>query len=154
MPKMGDLLALLNAQYQIEWCSVPTLDQVESVSATDLTAGSITPAVPTGATVIRTLLEAHLHISNNSGNGEKLALKVQGQKDGGGYSDLLDLTAYSVIGTWDADRMGDIWCCTVDVTDLVDTPGVQYDFRFEVIPTNGYPVNCTCSFVLKLVYKV
>lgn len=142
------------AQRETEWATTPVSQQVASVSATDLTAGSITPTFPTGATRVRALLIASIHAANQAANTHHISLKVQGQKAAGGYGDLLDLTAQTTLGLAAVVGAADAWVGAVDVTTLVDTSGAQYDFRFVVDSDNAGAVNYTTGFALVLVYTM
>jgi hypothetical protein len=145
---------LPNLQEEVEWTTTPVSQQVASSDATNLTAGSITPTFPTGATVVRALLFANVHAANQSANAHHVSLKVQGQKAGGGYGDLLDLTAQPTLGLVDVDGAGDAWGGAVDVTALVDTSAVQYDFRFVVDSDDAHAINYTTGFVLAVIYHL
>ena len=145
---------LTNFQFEVKWASVLVSQQVADAAATNLTAGSITPVFPLGSTRVRALLVATIHAVNQAANFHDISLKVQGQKAGGGYSDLLDLTAQTTLGLSDIAGASDGWSGAIDVTSLVDTTGAQYDFRFVVDSDNAGAVNYTTGFVLVLVYKI
>jgi hypothetical protein len=141
-------------QHEIEWSSIPVSEQVASAAGTNLTAGSITPTFPTGATPVRALLVASIHAANQAANAHHISLKVQGQKASGGYSDQIDLTAQTTLGLVNQDGASDSWVGSVDVTSLVDTSAAQYDFRFVVDSDNAGAVNYTTVFLLVLVYRI
>jgi hypothetical protein len=141
-------------QHEIEWSSTPVSEQVASAAATNLTAGSITPTFPTGATPVRALLVASIHAANQAANAHHISLKVQGQKASGGYSDQIDLTAQTTLGLVNLDGTSDSWVGSVDVTSLVDASAAQYDFRFVVDSDNAGAVNYTTVFLLVLVYRI
>jgi hypothetical protein len=143
-----------NFQHEIEWASTPVSQQVASAAATNLTAGSITPTFPTSATRVRAILFASIHAANQAANTHHISLKVQGQKAGGGYTDKIDLTAQPTLALVNVDGAADSWCGAVDVTTLLDTSAVQYDFRFVVDSDNAGAVNYTTDFVLALVYRI
>jgi hypothetical protein len=143
-----------NFEMEVEWSTTPVSQQVASAAATNLTAGSITPAFPTGATVVRVLLYAAIHAANQGANTHHVSLKVQGRKDGGGYGDLIDLTAQTTLGLVNVDGASDSWCGAVDVSALVDASGSVYDFHFVVDSDNAGAVNYTTNFVLVLVYNI
>jgi hypothetical protein len=141
-------------QHEIEWSSTPVSEQVASAAATNLTAGSITPTFPTGATPVRALLVASIHAANQAANAHHISLKVQGQKASGGYTDKIDLTAQTTLGLVNLDGASDSWVGSVDVTSLVDASAAQYDFRFVVDSDNAGAVNYTTVFLLVLVYRI
>jgi hypothetical protein len=141
-------------QQEIEWVSSPVSQQVASGDSTNLTAGSITPTFPTGATRVRAILVASIHAANQAANTHNISLKVQGQKAGGGYGDLLDLTAQTTLALADTAGVTDGWVGAVDVTTLVNASAAQYDFRFVVDSDDAGAVNYTTSFALVLVYSL
>jgi hypothetical protein len=149
-------IATTIASYQLvtEWTTTPVSEQVASASATSLTAGSITPTFPTGATRVRALLVASIHAANQAANTHNVSLKVQGQKNAGGYGDLIDLTAQTTLGMVNTASATDAWVGSVDVTTLVDTSALQYDFKFIVDSDNAGAVNYTTCFALVLVYRI
>ena len=152
--RAGYLDKLPNFQHEVEWSSTPTIQQVASAAAANLTAGPITPTFPTGATRVRAILVANIKVANMAANLHHISLKVQGQKAAGGYLDQIDLTAQTTLGMTNVNGASDGWCGSVDVTALVDTSAVQYDFRFVVDSDNAGAVDYTTSFVLVLVYRI
>jgi hypothetical protein len=145
---------IFNAELETEWCSVPICEQIGAAAPTNLTAGSITPTFPKGATLVRALLIACIHCANQSTNTHHIGIKVQGQKAAGGYSDLLDLTVTKPLALNNVDGSGDSWIGAIDVTTLVDTSAVVYDFRFVVSSDNAHNVNYTTCFTVVLVYHL
>lgn len=145
---------LPNVQHETEWASTAVVEQVAAAAPTNLTAGSITPAFPTGSTRVRAILIASIHAANQAANTHHIDVKVQGQKAAGGYGDQLDLTAQDSLGLVNLDGAADGLCVAVDVTTLVDASGAVYDFRFVVNSDNAGAVNYTTSFVLVLVYTM
>ncbi|MBA7590463.1 hypothetical protein ES708_32583 [subsurface metagenome] len=143
-----------NIERETEWASAPVVEQVAAAAATNLTAGSVTPAFPTGSTRVRALLIATIHAANQAANTHHINLKVQGQKAGGGYLDQLDMAAVDSLGLVNLDGAADGLCVAVDVTVLVDTSAAVYDFRFVVDSDHAGAVNYTTSFVLVLVYTM
>jgi len=145
---------LPNFQHEVEWASTPVSQQVASAALTDLTAGSITPTFPTGATRVRAILVASIHAANQAANTHHIGFTVQGQKDAGGYVTQVDLTAVAPLGLVNLDGAGDGWSGAIDVTTLVDASGSVYTFRFQVDSDNAGAVNYTTNFVLVLVYRI
>jgi hypothetical protein len=141
-------------EHEIEWSSAPVSEQAASDAAVNLTAGSVIPVFPAGSTRVRSLLVASIHAANQTANAHHISLKVQGQKAGGGYSDLADLTAQATLGLVNVEGAADGWVGSVDVTSLVDASAAQYDFRFVVDSDNAGAVNYTTVFVLVLVYRI
>ena len=161
-PFAGANIALVKAQtdkiplvqHETEWATTAVVQNVANAAATNLTAGSITPTFPTGATRVRAILIASIHVANQGANTHHISLKVQGQKAVGGYTDLLDLTAATTLGLAALDGVSDAYCVAIDVTAKVDASAVQYDFRFVVDSDNAGSVNYTTGFVLVLVYTI
>lgn len=145
---------LPNVQHETEWSSTPAVDQVANAVAASLTAGSIAVTYPTGATRVRAILVASIHAANQTANTHHINLKVQGQKDAGGYGDLLDLTAQGTLGLVNFDGAADGWCGTIDVTALVDTSGSTYTFKFIVDSDDANAIDYTSGFTLVLVYTM
>ncbi len=148
------LINLPKYQHEVEWSSVPAIDQVASVDATSLTTGSITPTFPTDSTRIRAILIANIHAANQSANTQGVKFKVQGKKDAGAYADQIDLTAQNALGMVNLIGAGDGVCVSKDVTALVDASDSTYLFKFIVTASNAGAVNYTSSFVLIIVYKI
>ncbi|MBA7704727.1 hypothetical protein ES703_113545 [subsurface metagenome] len=147
--------ALIEAvEHETEWATTPVSQPVTSADATNLTAGSVTPTFPTGATRVRAILVASIHAANQDANTHHIGFKMQGQKAGGGYGDLLDLTTTPPLALVNLDGAGDGWCGAIDITTLVDTSAVQYDFRFVVDSDDAGAVNYTTGFALVLVYRI
>jgi hypothetical protein len=145
---------LPNTEHETEWSSTPTIQAVANAVAVALTAGSITPTYPAGATRVRAILIASIHVANKTAVAHHIKFRIEGQKAGGGYSDLLDLRAQEGLSMVDVDGATDGWSGAIDVTDLVDTSGAVYDFMFEVDSDNAGNVIYICSFVLALVYTM
>lgn len=139
---------------ETEWSTTAVVEQVTNAAAVNLTAGSVTPTFPTGSTRVRAILIASIHAANQAANTHHINLKIQGQKDAGGYGDLLDLTAQDSLGLVNLDGAGDGWCGAIDVTALVDASESTYDFRFVVDSDNAGAVNYTTCFTLVLVYTM
>jgi len=151
--RAGYLDSIPNVEHETEWSTNPVCENLATINQTNLTAGSITATFPTGATRVRAILVASIHVANQAANTHHIDFKVQGQKDAGGYVDLLDLTAVDVLGLPNLDGSTDGWCGAIDVTTLVDGSG-SYDFRFVVRSDNAGSVNYTTCFTLVLVYHM
>jgi len=145
---------ILRAMFEYELASTPVVQQVASAAATNLTAGSITLALPAGATIDHVDLYAAIHVANQGANTHHIALKVQGQKDAGGYTDQIDLSAQATLGLVNVDGSSDSWCGVADVSTLVDASGSTYTFRFVVDSDDANAVNYTTNFVLVIVYSI
>lgn len=141
-------------QHEVEWSTTPVIQQVANAAAVNLTAGTIIPTFPNGATRVRAILIASIHASNQSSNTHHIGIRVQGQKNAGGYSNLIDFLATNTLGLVNLDGSGDGWIGSVDVTTLVDASGATYDFRFVVDSDNANAVNYATHFVLVLVYRI
>ncbi len=136
-----------------EWSADCNCDEVSSTDETNLTVGAITPTFPTG-TYARAILVASIHILNLTAATHHIAFKVQGNKDGGVYSDLLDLSASAQLGLVAVDASSDAWCGGIDVTSLVDASGSTYNFRFVVTSDNAGMVRYITCFTLVLIYTM
>jgi len=143
-----------NFELEVEWATTPVVENIASALATNLTAGTVTPVFPTGSTLVRAILIGTIKLANQAANAHHISLKVQGQRAAGGYADLLDLSALTTLGLVAADGAGDGWTGAVDVSTLVTTSNVAYDFRFVVDSDNAGSVNYTTGFVLVLVYHM
>jgi hypothetical protein len=102
---------------------------------------------------VRAILYAGIHAANQGANTHHIGLRVQGQKDGGGYGNLVSLVAQPPIGLVNVDGASDSWCGAIDVTTLVDEAGLQYDFRFVVDSDDANAINYTTEFVLAIVFR-
>ncbi len=152
--RAGYLDKVPNFEFEVEWSSTPAIDQVASADPTSLTAGTIIPTFPAGSTRVRVILIANIHAANRAAAAHNISLKVQGNKDGGGFGDLIDLTAQTSLGLVNLAGAGDGLCLSVDVTALVDASASTYLFKHIVDSDNAGAVNYTSSFVLVLVYKI
>jgi len=154
-----DLLALENplilyAERETEWNTDPVVENVASATATALTAGSITPAYPTGATEVRAILLPVIKAASQAAAAHHIGFKIQYRIGGSGaYSDLKNYTANPPLTLVNADGAVDSWAHAIDVTAIVSS-GVQVEFRFEVDSDNAGSVNYTTSFLLALVYRM
>jgi len=140
-------------ELETEWSSTTVAEQVASSAAVNMTAGAIAPTFPEDSTRVRAILLASIHAANQGANTHHIGVRVQGQKSAGGYSDLLSLVATPPLALNNLDGSGDGWVVAIDVTTLVDTSGVQYDFRFIVNSDDAGAVNYVTGFTLVLVYK-
>ena len=154
MRELGRLPIYIHPELETEWSSVAIAENVASAVQTNLTAQVITTTFPTGATRVRVILIASIHVANQAANTHHIDFKVQGNKDGGAYSNLLDLTAIDSLGLVNLDGATDGWCGSIDVTTLVDASGSTYRFRFVVDSDNAGSVNYTTGFTLVLVYTM
>lgn len=157
-PEIADIQTetdqLPNVEHTTEWVSTTTIQALANAAATALTVGSITPTYPSGATRVRAILIAYMHVANKAAVAHHIKFKIEGQKAAGGYGDLLNLTAQEGLSMVDVDGASDGWCGAIDVTALVDTSGAAYDFRFEVDSDNAGNVIYICSFLLTLIYTM
>lgn len=141
-------------EHEIEWAADCHCDEVASLAETNLTDGEITPIFPVGSTRVRAILVASIHILNLAANTHHIAFKVQGNRDGGAYEDVLDLSASAQLGLVAVDAATDGWSGAIDVTDLVTTSGVAYNFRFVVDSDNAGQVRYITCFTLVIVYHM
>jgi len=154
MPEFSSTAAVIASEVETEWQTDPVVENVASSSLTALTAGSITPTYPVGATERRVILLALIKAASQAANTHHIGLKIQYRLGGaGGYSDLKDFTANPPLTLPSVDGGSDSWSCPVDVTAIVSS-GVQVEFRFAVDSDNAGSVNYTTSFVLNLVYRM
>lgn len=145
---------LPNIEHETEWATIAKCDEVESDAETNLTADPIVVTFPVGSTRVRAILVASIHILNLAANTHHIAFKVQGDRDGGGYVDQLDLSASAQLGLVNLDGATDAWCGAIDVTTLVNTSGSTYSFRFVVDSDNAGMVRYITCFTLVLVYTM
>lgn len=145
---------LPDIEYETEWAAVANCDSVASDEVTNLTVGTVTPTFPTGSTRVRAILVASIHILNVAANVHHIAFRVEGNKDAGVYSTLLDLIATAQLGLVNVDGASEGWCGAVDVTALVDASGSVYNFRFVVDSDNAGAVRYITYFTLVLVYHM
>jgi len=143
-----------NVEHETEWATVAVCNSVASISQTNLTVGTVIPTFPTGATRVRAILVASIHVLNLAANTHHIDFKVQGNKDGGAYSDLLDLSASDQLGLVNLDGASEGWCGAIDVTTLVNASGSTYNFRFVVRSDNAGSVRYLTCFSLVLVYHM
>lgn len=139
--------------HETEWATTPVVQNLATVVQTNLTDGTITPVFPPGTTPIRAILVAAIHAANQGANTHHIDFKVQGQRAGLGYVDLLDLSALDSLGMVNLDGASEGWCGAIDVTTLVTISGVAYDFHFTVRSDNAGSVNYTTGFSLVLVHR-
>lgn len=145
---------LPNIEHETEWATVANCNSVTSDAATNLTVGPITPTFPTGSTRVRAILVGTIHILNLAANTHHIAFRVEGNKDGGAYSVLLNLIATAQLGLVNVDGASEGWCGAIDVTALVDASGSVYNFRFVVDSDNAGAVRYITCFTLVLVYHM
>jgi len=157
----GDMVAiktetdqLPNWRFEDKLATTPTVDAEASASEVNLTAGSVTPTFPTGATRQRALLVATLHAANKSAAIHKIGLTLQIQKNGGGYGDVVDLTANPPISLVNVDGAVASFIIVCDVTTTVDTSAVQYDFRWQADSDDAGAINYTSNFMLVMIYSM
>jgi len=145
---------LPNWRFDDKLATTPTVDAEASASEESLTAGSVTPTFPTGATRQRAYVVAMLHAANKSEATHKIGLTLQIQKNAGGYGDVVDLTANPPISLISVDGACANFAIVCDVTATVDTSAVQYDFKWLVDSDNAGAVNYTSNFVLVIIYSM
>jgi len=141
-------------QFESEWSTDPVVENVASAALTSLTAGSIIPAYPGGATEVRVILLPIIKASSQAANTHHIGLKIQYRTGGvGAYTDLKDYTANPPLSLVPSDGAVDSWAQPIDVSAIVSS-GVQVEFRFQVDSDNAGSINYTTSFVLLLVYRI
>lgn len=145
---------LPNIEHETEWATEPQCDEVSSLDETNLTADPIVATFPTGATRVRAILVASIHLLNLAANTHHVEFKVEGNRDGGAYEDLLDLSASAQLGVVAVDAASDGWSGGIDVTSLVTTSGSTYNFRFVVDSDNAGQVRYITCFTLVIVYHM
>jgi hypothetical protein len=136
------------------YATAPVVDNVASVNATNLTAGSVTVTFLTGATRQKAILSCYLHAAAQAAGGHKVGITVQAQKAGGGYNAIATLTANPPLTIPDLDEAMAPFALEIDVTATVDTSAVQYDFRFVVDSDNAGSVNYTSNFGILMLYSM
>ena len=145
---------LPNWRFEDKLPTTPTVDAIASASEESLTAGSVTPTFPTGATRQRAFVIATLHVANKSAATHKIGLTLQKQKDAEGYGDVVDLTANPPISLVNVDGATATFAIVCDVTALVDASGSTYYFKWLVDSDNAGAVNYCSNFVLVIIYSM
>jgi len=75
-----------NVEHETEWATIAKCDNVASDAETNLTAGTVVATFPTGATCVRAIVVASVHVLNLAANTHHIAFKVQG--NGGGLTQI------------------------------------------------------------------
>jgi len=150
----NDIPIIQNTEQETEWVTAPNCDTIASAALTNLTPGTITPIFPAGATLVRAILIANIHLANITANPHHVAFSVQGNIGGGAYQTLLNLAATAQLGLVAADGCTDSWSGAIDVTALVTTSGSVYNFRFVIDSDNANTVRYITSFALVLIYHM
>jgi hypothetical protein len=157
-----DILLLLKAEtdqlpnwrFNVPYAMDPAVDPIASAAEESLTAGSVALTYPTGATRVSATLQAYLQIANKAATAHHIGVTLQAQKNGGGYGDLVDLTANPPVSLVDVDGATASFAVSIDVTAEVDTSGVTYDFKWLVDSDDAGAVNYTSNFVLVMTYSM
>lgn len=139
---------------ETEWALDAHCDTVSSTDETNLTVGTVIPTFPVGSTPVRAIIVASIHALNIEENTHLIAFKVEGNRDAGAYSDLLDLSASAQLGLVEVIGASESWSGAIDVTELVDVSDSAYNFRFVVTSSNAGEVRYITSFSLVLVYHM
>jgi len=157
-----DILLLLKAEtdqlpnwrFNVPYAMDPVVDAIASAAEESLTAGSVALTYPTGATRVSATLQAYLQIANKAATAHHIGVTLQAQKNGGGYGDLVDLTANPPVSLVDVDGATASFAVSIDVTAEVDTSGVTYDFKWLVDSDDAGALNYTSNFVLVMTYSM
>lgn len=145
---------LTDHEFEVEWATDPAVDNVASDSPTALTAGTVTPNFPSGATKVRAILLPIIKVCSLAANVHHIGFKIQYEKGViGTWTDLKDFTANPPLALGPVDGAVDSWSHPIDVTEIVED-GAEIQFRFVVDSDNAGSVNYTTSFVLVLVYRM
>jgi len=153
-PPQGYAAYLTKVEHETEWATDAHCDSVASTVETNLTVGAVTPTFPAGSTCARAILVASIHALNIAENTHLIQFKIEGNKDAGGYSDLLDLSASAQLGLVEVVGATDSWVGAIDISSLVDASDSAYNFRFVVQSSNAGEVRYITSFTLVLVYHM
>lgn len=152
-PETARLARLLNAQltrpYVIEEVE---FDDVVLIGPNNLSALSITPAFPPGATKVKAYIVAHLFISNQTANAQNITPHLEAQLAGGGYNDVWDpgdivVSVPAIIGTSTMVLVE----CNISAY-FVD--GQITDIRFVVTQSSANSVHYTSEATIFLVCTV
>lgn len=150
----AQLTRLLNAHltrpYVIEEVE---FDDVALVGPNNLSALSITPAFPPGATKVKAYIVAHLYVNNMTGNAQDITPHLEAQVNAGGYNDVWDpgdimISIPATVGLSGPPIMA---VCNIS-TYFVD--GQATDIRFVVTQTSANSVHYTSQAVIFLVYTL
>lgn len=113
----------------------------------------ISPAFPAGSTLRRAILVASLKANNDTAALHKIGVTLEYQIAGGGWNDLIDLTAVPVLMLPEVEGTGDAVSIVEDMTGLF-TSGQLVEVRFSVDSTNAAAVNYMTTFVLSLEFDL
>lgn len=113
----------------------------------------ISPTFQAGATLRRATLVAALKATNNTAALHKIGVTLQYQIAGGGWNDLIDLTAVPPLMLPEVEGTGDAVTIVEDMTGLF-TSGQLVEVQFLVDSTNAAAVNYSTTFVLSLEFDL
>lgn len=134
--------------------TVATVDAEASASEVTLTAGTVTPTFPTGATRQRAIVIASIQAANKSAATHKIGLTLQIQVAAEGYNDVIDLTANPPLSLVAVDGAMASFTIVCDVTTTVDTSGEAVGFQWLCDSDNAGAINYTSNFMLVLIYSM
>ncbi len=113
----------------------------------------ISPTFQAGSTLRRAILVASLKANNDTAALHKIGVTLEYQIAGGGWNDLIDLTAVPVLMLPEVDGTGDAVSIVEEMTGLFTT-GQLVEVRFSVDSTNAAAVNYMTTFVLSLEFDL
>ncbi len=113
----------------------------------------ISPTFQAGSTLRRATLVASLKANNDTAALHKIGVTLEYQIAGGGWNDLIDLTAAPVLMLPEVEGTGDAVTIVEDMTGLF-TSGQLVEVRFSVDSTNAAAVNYMTTFVLSLEFDL
>ncbi len=129
-------------------------EQIASAAEESVTPPTgISPVFPAGATLRRAILVAALKANNNTAALHKIGVTLQYQIAGGGWNDLIDLTAAPTLMLPEVEGTGDAITIVEDMTGLF-TSGQLVEVQFLVDSSNAAAVNYSTTFVLSLEFDL
>lgn len=125
-------------------------DDVAAIGPTNLSALSITPVFPIGATLVEAYLVAHLFISNQTANAQNVTPSISAQVNGGGFNNIwapgdIMVSVPATIGT------STMLLAECDIS-LYFVDGQATDLYFIVTQTSANSVHYTSQATIFLVY--
>ena len=141
-----------NVEHTTPYVMSIATQSIAAVGPTNMTAISITPTFPTGATKVRAYVVASLHISNQSANAQDVTPSLQAQVNAGGYNNVWVPGAIvaSVPATQSTSAM---IIAEADITAYV-VSGQQTDIRFVITQTSANAVRYLAQATIFLVYHM
>ncbi len=155
---IGDLQTDINEGKERRWKETyiyeTEYEQITNAGEETVTPPTgISPTFPAGSTLRRATLVASLKANNNTAALHKIGVTLQYQIAGGGWNDLIDLTAAPTLMLPEVEGTGDAITIVEDMIGLF-TSGQLVEVQFLVDSTNAAAVNYMTTFVLSLEFDL